>query len=29
MTISMIGIDHGRAQVDIRELLANTKKNAG
>ena len=29
MTISMIGIDHGRAPVDIRALVAFTKKNAG
>ena len=29
MTISMIGIDHGRAPVDIRALFAFTKKNAG
>ena len=29
MTISMIGIDHDRAPVDIRALFAFTKKNAG
>ena len=29
MTISMIGIDHDRAPVDVRALFAFTKKNAG
>lgn len=29
MTISMIGIDHDKAPVDIRALFAFTKKNAG
>lgn len=29
MSISMIGIDHNRAPVDIRALFAFTKKNAG
>lgn len=29
MSISMIGIDHDRAPVDIRALFAFTKKNAG
>lgn len=29
MSISMIGIDHNRAQVDIRALFAFTRKNAG
>ena len=29
MTISMIGIDHDRAPVDIRALFAFTRKNAG
>lgn len=29
MTISMIGIDHDRAPVDIRALFTFTKKNAG
>lgn len=29
MTISMIGIDHGRAPVDIRALFAFTKKTQG
>ena len=29
MTISMIGIDHNMAPVDIRALFAFTKKNAG
>ena len=29
MSISMIGIDHNMAPVDIRALFAFTKKNAG
>ena len=29
MSISMIGVDHSRAPVDIRALFAFTKKNAG
>ena len=29
MSISMIGIDHSMAPVDIRALFAFTKKNAG
>ena len=29
MSISMIGIDHNRAPVDIRALFALTRKNAG
>lgn len=29
MSISMIGLDHNRASVDIRALFAFTKKNAG
>ena len=29
MSISMIGIDHNAASVDIRALFAFTKKNAG
>lgn len=29
MNISMIGIDHNMAPVDIRALFAFTKKNAG
>ena len=29
MSISMIGVDHNRAPVDIRALFAFTKKNAG
>ena len=29
MSISMIGIDHSMAPIDIRALFAFTKKNAG
>ena len=29
MSISMIGIDHSMAPVDIRALFAFTRKNAG
>ena len=29
MTISMIGIDHDSAPVDVRALFAFTKSNAG
>ena len=29
MTISMIGIDHGRAPVDIRALLPLQRKTQG
>ena len=29
MSISMIGVDHSRAPLDIRALFAFSKKNAG
>ena len=29
MSISMIGIDHSMAPIDIRALFAFTRKNAG